>query len=447
MRPTLLLVGKDARLLRRSPLLLAALVIYPLIIAILVGLVVRFAGEQPRVALVDADGLPEVVEVAGLRFNVQELIQREVEDIEVVPMGAEEAQRALEVGDVLATLTIPDGFLRALRGMLSSPEIALDYNEDLLGTRILTKVQALVFSVNSALQEAYIDSNLVYVDLLTGGGSGTFAGDPFNVIGLDGAEVRIDQLVAENPDLASELGELSTFVTEARLALGVVEASLRATARPIELQERGGLGRDALLSGLVQAYAFALTLTFVAVLLAAGSLSAERDENVIGRLVRGLVGLGQLLLSKIALVALVGAAVSLVLAVVFGLVVEASDVAVGQPWERLPLLVAGFVLVGGALGAFGTLIGTAARDTRTAMLLAILISLPVILLGLVPSGSVPAVGELSDLFPFIHGVRFFDAVLVDSNPAAPIGREIGWLIGLGAAYAALARLGVRRLLV
>ena len=447
MRPILLLIGKDARLLRRSPLLLAALVIYPLVIAVLVGLVVRFAGEQPRVALVDADGLPDVVEVAGFAFNIEDLIQREVEDIEVVPMDAEEAKRALEVGDVLATLTIPDGFLRALRSMLRSLEITLDYNSDLLGTRILTKVQALVFSINGALQEAYIDSNLVYVELLTAGGSGTFAGDPFDVIGLAGAETRIGELAGENPDIAAELEELSTFLSEARLVLGAVEASLRATARPIQLRERGGLGRDALLSSLVQAYAFALTLTFIAVLLAAGSLSAERDENVIGRLARGLVGLGQLLLSKIALVALVGAAVVLVLAVVFGLFVEASEVGVGPPWERLPLLAAGFVLVGGALGAFGTLIGTAARDTRTAMLLAFLISLPLMLLGLVPSGSAPGVGELSDLFPFIHGVRFFDAVLVESSPAASLGREIGWLVGLGAAYAALARLSVRRLLV
>lgn len=447
MRPTLLLIGKDGRLLLRSPLLLAALVAYPLLIAVLVGLVVRFAGEQPRVALVDADGLPEVVEVAGLEFNVQDLIQREVEDIEVVPMDEDEARRALEVGDVLATLTIPDGFLRALRGMLRSPEITLDYNSDLLGTRILTKVEALVFSVNGALQDAYIDTNLRYVELLTAGGSGTFAGDPFNVIGLDGAETRIDDLAAQNPAIAPELDELSTFITEARLALGAVEASLRATARPIELRERSGLGRDALLSSLVQAYAFALTLTFVAVLLAAGSLSAERDENVIGRLARGLVGLGQLLASKIILVALVGAAVAVLLAVVFGLVVEASDVAVGTPWERLPLLAIGFVLVGAALGAFGTLIGTAARDTRTAMLLAVLIALPLVLLGLVPSESAPAVGELSNLFPFIHGVRFFDAVLVESSPAASLGREIGWLVGLGAVYAALARLGVRRLLV
>ena len=43
----------------------------------------------------------------------------------------------------------------------------------------------------------------------------------------------------------------------------------------------------------------AITITFLGVLLAAGALAAERDENAIGRLVRGLVGLGQLVAPRV----------------------------------------------------------------------------------------------------------------------------------------------------
>ena len=53
MRTVALLLRKDARVLARSRALVAAFLVYPLLIAVLVGLVVRFAGDRPRVALVD----------------------------------------------------------------------------------------------------------------------------------------------------------------------------------------------------------------------------------------------------------------------------------------------------------------------------------------------------------------------------------------------------------
>ena len=48
----------------------------------------------------------------------------------------------------------------------------------------------------------------------------------------------------------------------------------------------------------MQAYALAVTIAFLALLLAAGALAAERDENVIGRLVRGLVASGELVVGE-----------------------------------------------------------------------------------------------------------------------------------------------------
>jgi hypothetical protein len=44
--------------LRRSPLLLAILVAYPLAIAVLVGLVASYGSSKPGVPLVDEDNLP-----------------------------------------------------------------------------------------------------------------------------------------------------------------------------------------------------------------------------------------------------------------------------------------------------------------------------------------------------------------------------------------------------
>jgi hypothetical protein len=446
MRSIALLVRKDGRLLRRSPALLAALIVYPIVIAVLVGLVVRFAGEQPRVALVDLDGIPPIVEIGGQEFDVDQIIGQTIEDIELVRLDANAAERALKSGDVLATITIPEGFVRALRGMLRSPQLRLDFNSDLFGTRILNKVQALVFSLNRQLAETYIAANLEYVDLLTVGGSGTFAGNPFDVIGLEEAGRRLRALGEANPDLQREFDELATFVDEAGLALAAVEGSLRATAHPIELVEAGTSGRDALLSALVQAFGLALTIAFISVLLAAGSLASERDENVLGRLLRGLARPTELLVSKVILVALLAALVALILAIALGVLVEVNGAASEHPWERLPLLVLGFLVAGASFACFGTLVGTRTRDARTATLVALLIALPLMLVGLVPTESVGGVGIVSDLFPFSHSVDFFDAALANADPTRAVLRSTAWLVGLGLVYGTAARLGMRRLL-
>ena len=98
------------------------------------------------------------------------------------------------------------------------------------------------------------------------------------------------------------------FVHDARLALAETGSAMRATANPIELQQVREHGRTWALSAQVQAYALAVTIAFLALLLAASALASERDENVIGRLARGLVSFGQLVWAKVALAAVVALA-------------------------------------------------------------------------------------------------------------------------------------------
>jgi ABC-type multidrug transport system permease subunit len=211
------------------------------------------------------------------------------------------------------------------------------------------------------------------------------------------------------------------------------------------LEEETGQGRASALSAQVQAYGLAITITFLGLLLAAGALAAERDENVIGRLMRGLVGLWRLLAAKVALAVVVAVALGVAILVGFGIAVEAGNVAGGQPWQRLPLVVLGLALAGAAIGAVGTLVGALTRESRTASLVGILAVLPVVFLGLVPREIVPAAYWISDAFPFAHAVRFFASALYDRSPWEVVGREAGWLVGLGAVFIALARASARRL--
>ncbi len=440
MSAVLLLLRKDLRVLRRSPLLLGALVAYPIVIALLVGLVAGYAAAKPRVAFVDEDNLPQVVSVAGHTFHIQTVIDDVAKQVTLVRLTQAEAARELDNGKVVATITVPPGFLGDLETTVVSPHLILETGSGGLAPRVTQQVQALVYQLNQQLQGGYIDANLAFVRLLLHGGSGKFLGKQFDVLGLD---KTAKELAALPP--SKRVATIANFVRQAKIGLAQTGNALRATANPIALQQAKSHGRTWLLSAQVQSYGIAVTVTFLALLLAAGATAAERDEGTIGRLRRGLVTLGQLVWSKVALAAVVGVVLGAAIAVVFGIVVEVGGVTGGEPWGRLPLLLAGVVLAAAVVGAAGALLGALAREARTASLLAVLIVLPVVFLGLVPRGAVPLAYWVSLFLPFAHAVRFFGAALYDTSPWHVVGVEAAWLVGIGAVSWALARLGARTL--
>jgi len=430
------LVRKDLTVLRRSPLLLVALLAYPIVIALLVGLVAGYANAKPRVGWVDEEGLPPVVAVGGHRFHIQTVIDQVSQQVTLVKLSSREAARELSNGKVVATITVPNGFLAELGTTTSSPRLILRTASGGLSQRVTEQVQSLVYQLNRKLQSGFIAANLREVQLLEHGGKfGTF-----DVLGLD----KMDATLAGLPK-TERVVRLRQFVRIARLALAQTGNALNATANPISLAQPKHKGRTWVLSAQVQSYGIALTVTFLALLLAAGATAAERDEGTIGRLRRGLVSLGELVASKVALAAVVGVALAAGISVLFGIVVDVGGVQGGQPWARLPLLFVGVALAAAVIGAAGTLLGALARESRAASLLAVLIVLPVVFLGLVPRGALSAAYWVSRFLPFSHAVAWFSAALYDTSPWRTLGIETLWLLGIGAVLWLLARRSVRNL--
>jgi ABC-type Na+ efflux pump permease subunit len=442
MRP-LLLVRKDLLVLRRSPLLLALLIAYPVLIAGLIGLVAIYGSAKPRVALVDQDGLPPRVEIGGSSFDIDRTIRRVSRDVTLLRLSESEAERQLETGNVVAVVTIPPGFIDDLKAMVDSPQLELQTARGGISSRVTQQVQALVYSLNQELQQAFIASNLRYIDLIRNGGSGEFLGREFELLGLQ----RTQRILEHEFPPSRRLAEVKNFIGIAGLALDQTDEALQATANPIELARTTERGRSTVLSAQVQSYGLALTITFLALVLAAGALAAEREENVFGRLVRGPVSRSGIVVAKVLLAAVVATALGLGVALAFGVIVEVGGVEGGEPWARLPLLAAGLALAGAAVGAFGTLLGALAGESRTASLAAVMIVLPVIFLGLIPRQVFPLAGWVSDALPFIHAVRFFGSALFDVSPWTTVAREAVWLLVIGVVFAGLARLGMRRLMV
>lgn len=441
MRRAALVLQKDLRVLARSPLLLGVLVVYPLLVAGLVGLVAAYGSSKPRVALVDEDQLPAVVSVGGHAFRIQDAIDEVGKNVKLVRMRPEQARRALATGRVVATLTVPPGFLADLRSGVHAPSLVYQTTKGGISSRVTQQVQALVYGLNQQLQTAFVQTDLHYVRLIVDGGRATFLGRTYDVLGL----ARMQKLLARLPP-SPERNRIGEFARIAGVALAQTGSLLGATANPIGLERARESSRSSVLSAQVQSYALALTITFLALLLAAGAIASERDENAIGRLRRGLVSMGQLVSAKVALAALLALALGLAIAIVFGVIVQVGGVVGGEPWQRLPLLAVGLLVAGAALGAVGSLLGALARETRTASLVAVLVVMPIVFLGLVPREVVPVAGWLSDALPFAHAVRYFSASLYDAKPWPTVLRELLWLLGLGVVFGALARLATRRLL-
>jgi ABC-2 type transport system permease protein len=390
---------------------------------------------------VDEAGLPHTITLAGQRFDVDATIRRAGRNVKLVRLSRSEAARELRNGEIVATITIPPSFLSDLRGMLKSPSLDVRTSRGTIGSRVTQQIQALVYQLNRQLQGAFIQTNLGYVDALKHGATITFLGREIDVLGLD----RSAKLLEKLPQSA-ERDRVLDFVHDARLALAETGAAMRATANPIEFRQISEQGRTWALSAQVQAYALAVTIAFLALLLAASALASERDENVIGRLVRGLVSFGQLVWAKVTLAALVS------LALGAGNRPRLRNRHPGGRDRRRRALGAAAAPLrrdragGRQPGRAGTLLGGLAREARTASLVALLVVLPIVFLGLVPKEAVPAAAWISEAFPFSHAARFFQAALFDSSPWSTVGREALWLVGLGLAYGTLARAAARRLL-
>src|SRR5947207_4907705 len=112
------LLVKDLQILRRSPLVSALLVVYPIAIAVLIGFALSRGPEKPRVAFVDKvpPGAPLVL--GGTHFELGGARNELCSRIDCLPVSSVEAARAkVESGDVLAALILPKDLVSNLESL------------------------------------------------------------------------------------------------------------------------------------------------------------------------------------------------------------------------------------------------------------------------------------------------------------------------------------------
>src|SRR6266513_958216 len=96
------LLVKDLQILRRSPLVTALLVIYPIAIAVLIGFALSRGPERPRVAFLNQVPPGQHLVLGGRTFDLASAKSTLCERLECVPVSSEqEARQKVQSGDVL----------------------------------------------------------------------------------------------------------------------------------------------------------------------------------------------------------------------------------------------------------------------------------------------------------------------------------------------------------
>ena len=442
------LLLKDLRILRRSPLLVALLIVYPIAIALLIGFALSRGPGKPTIAIVnEIPASQRSFDVAGSRLNASEYLPDLLRSVNVVrARDRAQARQLVRDGKVLGAVILPADVTQKLATGREQPAIEVLYNgEDAVKQRYIESIiRARMAEANVALSRRFQEATAGYLQLLLDGGTLSVLGRDVSILGLKNAHAITSGAIAALPPgspLRTSLGQVASFGQIAIDNLGLSRDVLRSVGQPVVVRQTIVGGRRTPLDTFAAAISVTVSLMFLTLLLAAGLLALEREEHAFSRLVRGLVSRVGLLVEKIGLAALCAFAVTLLMLLALGGFFIELD------WARLPQWLLALAAGAVAFAALGVAIGGLAREVRAASLLAFLLSLPIAFLALVPSGALSSglydvVRAVSAAFPFKATLQALDAALNDAQPGL-LG-PLAHLAALAVAYTALARLALRR---
>jgi hypothetical protein len=444
------LFTKDLLILRRSRLLVALLIVYPIAIALLIGFAISASPSKPRVAIVDETPPGETIALGGTRVSLDDYTNELFDQMQVVrvPTRAAAVSRVAS-GDVLAAIVIPSDIVSKISSGVSQAQAEVIYNGDALKQSFVrSTINSALAQANLALSEqiknvAVHDLNL----LLTGGQVGPLGSQ--EIIGLRQLPATLKAIAGRQPPGADRatLVRVAGFASLAANNLGLAADVLTTVSQPITVHSTLLHGKRTPLDTYAVVVAVSISLMFVCVLLAAGGIALEREEHAIARLIRRPPGGGRALITREGLLvekASLAAVCAFVVALAMLLGVSAF---VTLDVSRVGLWVVALGFGALAFGALGIAIGALAREVRAASLLAFLLSLPLAFLALVPSGSVASglydvIQAVSFVFPYKATLQALDTAVNGASPG--VGASIAHLLGLTLLFGALARLGLRR---
>jgi ABC-type multidrug transport system permease subunit len=442
---------KDLQILKRSPLLVALLVIYPIAIALMIGFAISSPPGKPTVAVLDE--VPPgkgTINFGNQQINVSTYAKQLFQSIQPLRVRSrDEAIAKVRSGAAAAALIVPADITDQIQSLVTqgvgTPTVELILNsKDPLERQFADQtINARVSEVEQAVSKQVLRVAVNDLQQVLNGGKLQFLGQNVPLLGLRNSRAIVQGTLASLPadsPLRPALRQVVNFASLAIEGLGFARPVLGSIGTPLTVTKTELAGKTTPTDAYAAAIAVIVSLMFVTLLLASGMLAVERSENAYSRLVRGLVSPLGLLSEKVTVSAVCAGAVTLVMAMLVSLFVHLE-------WARFPLWVLALGLGGLAFGALGVAIGGFAREVSTASLMAFLLSLPIAFVALVPanavSGGVKSVLDaISFVFPFKAALQAISNAFSATSPE--IWGPLLHLAVLTCVFAALARLAIRR---
>jgi ABC-type transport system involved in cytochrome c biogenesis permease component len=437
------LLVKDLLILRRSRLLVGVLVVYPIAIALLIGLAISRSPGKAKVAIVDETPPGQTVQVGSERVPVSRYAQELFTQVQSVSAASRsQAVQQVKSGKVLAAVVIPANVAARLRSGLKQAQLEVLYNGNALEQSLVqSQIDAALAQANIGFSEQIQRAASQAIAALLSGRNLGVLGAP-DLIGLGKIPAELHGVIARMAPGADReaLQRIESFARFASQNLNLAKNVLSTIGQPIQVNTTLISGRRTPLNTFAVVVAVSVSLMFVCVLLASGGVALEREEHTLERLVRGLASRSALLAEKALLAA--GCSLALAFAMLAGI-----GAFVSLDWSRVGLWLAALAVGAAAFAALGVAIGALAREVRAASLLAFLLSLPLAFLALVPSGAVSsglsdAIDVVSFVFPYKAALQALDAAVNDASPS--IGLPLVHLAVLMLVFGTLARVGLRQ---
>jgi ABC-2 type transport system permease protein len=445
------LLIKDLQILRRSPLLVGLLIVYPIAIALMIGFALSSPPSKPTVAFYNE--VPKgrgTINLGTQKLDVASYASDLLSSVQPIKVNSQaEAIAAVREGRALAAVVIPADLPQQIQSLVTqgvgSPTVHLYLNSrDPIERQFVD--QAISARINQVEQDVSKQVLRVAVNDLQqvlNGGSVQILGQTVRLLGLRNARTIVQGTLGSlpaNSPLRPALGQVISFADLAIQGLGFAKPVLGTIGSPLTVNQTQLDGRTTPTDAYAAAIAVIVSLMFVTMLLAAGMLALERTENAYPRLVRGLVTPGRLLSEKVVLAAGCATAVTLLMAAFVSVFVHLD-------WGRFELWVLALALGSAAFGALGVAIGAIAREVSAASLMAFLISLPIAFVALVPGSAVSgALKSILDviafLFPFKAALQAASNAFSGTSPG--IGLPLLHLALLAVAFGGLATVAMRR---
>ncbi|MGO9753755.1 MAG: ABC transporter permease [Solirubrobacteraceae bacterium] len=445
------LLIKDLQILKRSPLLVGMLAVYPVLIALMMGFALSSPPSKPKVAfLSEVKPGTSRIHLGSQQIDIASYTKQLFTAIQPIAVRSRgEAIEKVRSGQALAALILPADLPGQIESLVTqgvgnpTVDLILNSKDPIERQFVDAAIQTQLNEVERTVSRQLLKVAVTDLQQVLDGGTLNFVGQNYPLLGLRDSRTIIQGTIATLPRHSTLIPALRQVVNFADLAiegLGFASPVLGTIGAPVTVNELTLAGKTTPIASYAVAIAAVVSLMFVTLLLAAAMLALERSQHTYARLVRGLVAPGLLLSQKILLASGCATAVTLAMAAAVSLFVHLD-------WARSPLWVLAISLAAVAFASLGVAIGAIARDVSTASLMAFLLSLPIAFVALVPASAVSgrlnmALTVISFAFPFRAGLDAVNNALTGGAPS--LGLPLLHLLGLTIAFWALGRLALRR---